>query len=309
MIYLFSIGFLEVKWVDIIDILLVSVLLYQVYKLMRGSVALSIFFGFLTLYLLFLVVKAAQMELLTAILGQFMGVGVLAVIILFQQEIRKFLLLVGKTTTFDRDNFFKGFWRRHKENERINITPIIDACKSLSGSNTGALIVFSKNSALKFYAESGDEIDAVVSKRLLLSIFNKYSPLHDGAVIIHRGRVKAARCILPVTERDNLPAEFGLRHRAAIGMTELTDTLVVVVSEETGQMSAVQNGQIFHNLSAKELRKKINQYLFEEEEEVPIDQAKVEINQAKAEEEAYIQKKEKEKEKAKVNKGVSAETD
>ncbi len=281
---------------------------------MRGSVALSIFFGFLTLYLLFLVVKAVQMELLTAILGQFMGVGVLAVIILFQQEIRKFLLLVGKTTTFNRDNFLKGFWRRQEENEKLNITPIIDACKSMSGSNTGALIVFSKNSALKFYAESGDEIDAVVSKRLLLSIFNKYSPLHDGAVIIHNGRVKAARCILPVTERDNLPAEFGLRHRAAIGMTELTDTLVVVVSEETGQMSSVQNGHISHNLPAKELRKKVNQYLFEEEkerdeEEYALKQTKAEIEQAKAEEEAFIQKKEKEKEKAKADKSVSAETD
>ncbi len=311
MIYLFSIGFLEVKWEDIIDVLLVSILLYQVYKLMRGSVALSIFFGFLTLYLLFLVVKAAQMELLTAILGQFMGVGVLAVIILFQQEIRKFLLLVGKTTVFDRENFIKGLWRRKEDNEKLNITPIIDACKSMSGSNTGALIVFSKNSGLKFYAESGDEIDAVVSKRLLLSIFNKYSPLHDGAVIIHKGKIKAARCILPVTERDNLPAEFGLRHRAAIGMTELTDTLVVVVSEETGQMSAVKNGHIFHNLPAKELRNKLNHYLFEEEkeEELTVDPTKAETEQAKAEEEAFIHKKEKEKEKAKADKSVGAETD
>lgn len=314
MTFLFSIGFLEVKWVDIIDILLVSILLYQVYKLMRGSVALSIFFGFLTLYLLFLVVKAAQMELLTAILGQFMGVGVLAVIILFQQEIRRFLLFVGKTTTLNRDNFLGGFWRRQEENEKLNVTPIIDACKSLSGSNTGALIVFSKNSGLKFYAESGDEIDAVVSKRLLLSIFNKYSPLHDGAVIIHKGKIKAARCILPVTERDNLPAEFGLRHRAAIGMTELTDTLIVVVSEETGQMSAVQSGHIYHNLPAKELRKKINQYLYEEEkekekeeEEFTLDQTTAEIEQAKAEEEAFIQKKEKEK--VKADKSVSAGTD
>ncbi len=312
MIYLFSIGFLEVKWVDVIDILLVGILLYQVYKLIRGSVALSIFFGFLSLYLLFLVVKAAQMELLTAILGQFMGVGVLAVIVLFQQEIRKFLLLIGKTTTFNKDHFLNNFWRsKHRENDRINITPIIDACKSLSGSNTGALIVFSKNSPLKFYAESGDEIDAVVSKRLILSIFNKYSPMHDGALIIHNNRVKAARCILPVTERDNLPAEFGLRHRAAVGMTELTDTLVVVVSEETGQISTVQNGYVAHNLPTKELRKKINHYLFEDEEETPQDQVKVEKDQARAEEEAYIQKKEKVKEKgkAKADKSVGAETD
>lgn len=292
MTYLFYIGFLEVNWNDVIDILLVSVLLYQVYKLMRGSVALSIFFGFLILYLFYLVVKAAQMELLTAILGQFMGVGVIAAIILFQQEIRKFLLLVGKTTAINRDSFFKPFWRKKEEQERLNLTPIIDASKSLSGSNTGALIVFSKNSPLKFYAESGDEIDSTVSKRLLLSIFNKYSPLHDGAVILYKGRIKAARCILPVTEKENLPAELGLRHRAAIGMTEITDTLVLVVSEETGQMSVVVDGEIYRNLSAKELRQRINQYLTEERE-----QEDFIINQAKAEEQAITQKKEKRLEK------------
>ena len=201
MTFLFSIGFLEIKWVDIIDILLVSFLLYQVYKLMRGSVALSIFFGFLTLYLTYLVVKAAQMELLTAILGQFMGVGVLAVIILFQQEIRKFLLLVGKTTAVNRVGLFRNMWRKDKEQGKFSITPIIDAAKSLSGSNTGALIVFSKNSPLRFYAESGDEIEAVVSKRLLLSIFNKYSPLHDGAVIIYDGRIKS-RPLHPARHRQ-----------------------------------------------------------------------------------------------------------
>lgn len=300
--HLFSIGFLEITWVDIVDIGLVSILLYQVYKLMKGSVALSIFFGFLTLYLIFLVVKAAEMELLSAILGQFMGVGVLAVIILFQPEIRKFLLLVGKTTAFKRENFFKNFWKKDDKDDRINVTPIIDASKSLSGSNTGALIVFSKNSPLKFYAESGDTIDAMVSKRLLLAIFNKYSPLHDGAVIIYENRLIAARCILPVTERDNLSAEFGLRHRAAIGMTEITDTLVVVVSEETGQMSAVRNGEIFHNLSAKELRKKINDYLYEERED-----EEFVLDQAKAEEKAFVEKKEKEKAKHSADQSVTTE--
>lgn len=268
MIFLFNIGFLEVGWVDIIDIILVSVLLYQVYKLMRGSVAVKIFVGFLSLYLLFLVVKAMEMELLTNILGQFMGVGFLAAIILFQQEIRKFLLLIGRTTALNRDNIFKGLpWRKNARTSDINITPIIDASKSLSATNMGALIVISKGSELKFYVESGDLIEAVVSKRLLISIFNKYSPLHDGAVIIHNQRILAARCILPVTERENLPAQFGLRHRAAIGMSEVTDTLIVVVSEETGKISAVRNGFIYHNLSPLELRKKINAYLYEEDEE------------------------------------------
>ncbi|CAN5559432.1 diadenylate cyclase CdaA [soil metagenome] len=264
MIYLFRVGFLEISWVDIIDITLVSFLLYQVYKLMQGSVAVKIFLGFLSLYLIYLVVNAAEMELLSAILGQFMGVGVLAAIILFQQEIRKFLLLIGKTTVFNSDNIFSGLpWRRNDPSKNLNVTPIIEAAKTLGGSNTGALIVFSKNSELRFYAESGDLIDAVISKRLLLSIFNKYSPLHDGAVIIYQGRVKAARCILPVTEQENLPAHFGLRHRAAIGMSEITDTLVIVVSEETGQLSAVKAGKIYHNLSTQELRNRINEYLYE----------------------------------------------
>lgn len=278
MIYLFRIGFLELSWGDIIDIVLVSILLYQVYKLMKGSVAVKIFLGFLSLYLLYLVVQAAQMELLSAILGQFMGVGVLAAIILFQQEIRKFLLMIGKTTAFNRDNIFSGLpWRRNPNAKKIDITPIIEASKSLGGSNMGALIVFSRSSELRFYAESGDNIDAVISKRILLSIFNKYSPLHDGAVIIHDGRIAAARCILPVTEQENLPAQFGLRHRAAIGMTEVTDTLVLVVSEETGQMSVARNGKIFHNLSTQELRKKINDYLYEEsgaEEESVVEDSK-----------------------------------
>jgi len=151
------------------------------------------------------------------------------------------------------------FWRK-KETEAFNITPIMEATKSLAATNTGALIVISGNSELKFYAESGDLIDAVVSKRLLISIFNKYSPLHDGAVIIHNGKIKAARCILPVTERD-VPAQFGLRHRAAIGMSEATEALVLVVSEETGQVSLSKNGQFLHNLSLQEVREIINDYL------------------------------------------------
>jgi uncharacterized protein (TIGR00159 family) len=249
-----------------IDIAFVTVLLYQLYKLMRGSIAAKIFLGFLSLYLIYLVVRAAGMELLSSILGQFMGVGLIAAIILFQPEIRKFLLLLGKSTSFDRDSIFKNLmiWKR-TEQSKFNVTPVLEAAKSLAGTNTGALIVFSRSSELKFYAESGDLIDAQISKRLLLSIFNKYSPLHDGAVIIHEGKIKAARCILPVTERDDLPANFGLRHRAAIGMSEATDTLVLVVSEETGQISIVRNGILSHNLSSQEIRKRINEYLFEKD--------------------------------------------
>ena len=267
MTLLFKIGFLEVNLVDLIDIGLVSVLLYQLYKLMRGSVAIKVFLGFLSLYLVFLVVKAAQMELLSSILGQFMGVGVIAVIILFQPEIRKFLLLIGKTTSVDRESLLNNLLgRRDKNLDRIDITPVIEAAKSLGGSNNGALMVFSRNSPLKFYAESGDIIDAQTSKRLLLSIFNKNSPLHDGAVILYHGKIVAARCILPITEQEHIPAQYGLRHRSAIGMSEATDSLVLVVSEESGQMSLARNGKIMHNLSAQELRSTINNYLYEDDQ-------------------------------------------
>lgn len=214
------------------------------------------------------------MELLGLILGQFMGVGVLAAIILFQPEIRKFLLLIGKTTDFNKStalfkNFFLG--RSRQKGELFNITPIIEAAKALGGTNTGALIVFSRDSELKFYAESGDHIDAFLSKRLLLSIFNKYSPLHDGAVIIHKGKIKAARCVLPVSESDSLPAQFGLRHRAAMGMSEVTDTAILIVSEETGQISLTKNGRLFANLSPLELRKYISEYLTAQPEEKTVE--------------------------------------
>lgn len=262
MIGSFSIGFLRIGWIDVVDVLLVTALFYQLYKLLTGSVALKVFLGFMSLYLFYLVVKAAGMELLTSILGQFMSVGVLAGIILFQQEIRRFLLNVGKATSFgSRMRMFP--WRREPEQERMNLTPFIEAAKSLAGKQTGALIAFSMASDLKFFADSGDLIDAAVSKRLLLSIFNKTSPLHDGAVIITNGRIKAARCILPVSENPDVPAALGLRHRAAIGLTEVTDAVVLVVSEETGQISLVRGGEVFRNLAPADLRARLNEFLFD----------------------------------------------
>ncbi len=265
MIFLFKIGFLEVSWVDFIDIALVSILLYQVYKLIRGSIAVNIFLGILALYLVYLIVRAAQMELLATILGQFMGVGVLAMIILFQPEIRKFLLVIGRGTEF-RENIFKTIanWR-HEYHDDFDVQEVMEAVKTLKGTKTGALIVFSRDTELKFYAQTGDSLDAEVNKRLLLSIFNKNSPLHDGAVIIHKGRIKAARCVLPVTENDNLPAHYGLRHRAAVGMSENTDTLVLAISEETGRLILARNGKYLRLLKLKHVEQKILDYLHNNE--------------------------------------------
>lgn len=261
MIFVFTIGFLEVSWVDVIDISLVSILLYQVYKLIRGSIAVNIFLGILALYLIYLIVRAAEMELLATILGQFMGVGVLAMIILFQPEIRKFLLVIGRGTEF-RENFFKTIssWRNNYHDD-FDIQQVIEAAKTLKASKTGALIVFSRDVELRFYIETGDALNAEVTKRLLLAIFNKNSPLHDGAVIIYKGRIKAARCILPVSENDHLPAHFGLRHRAAVGMSENTDTLVMAISEETGRLILARNGTYLRGLKLSQVEQKVLDYL------------------------------------------------
>jgi uncharacterized protein (TIGR00159 family) len=266
MILAFKIGFLEVSWIDLIDISLVAILLYQVYKLIKGSLAMNIFLGILALYLIYLIVKAAQMELLATILGQFMGVGVLAMIILFQPEIRKFLLMIGRTTEINRDDFFKTItnWRTEHQ-EDFDVPQLIEALKTLKATHTGALIVFSRDIELKFYAETGDALNAEVNKRLILSIFNKHSPLHDGAVIIYKGRITAARCVLPVSENDHLPPHFGLRHRSAIGMSEITDTLVLAISEETGRLILARNGKYLRALKLKQVEQRILEYLHKEE--------------------------------------------
>jgi diadenylate cyclase len=285
-ILLFKVGFLEVGWVDLIDISLVAILLYQVYKLIRGSIAVNIFLGILALYLIYLIVKAAQMELLATILGQFMGVGVLAMIILFQPELRKFLLLIGRSTEFNRDNFFKSVinWRT-RYHEDFDVHQVVEAAKTLKATRTGALIVFSRESDLKFYVETGDPLDAEVSKRLLLSIFNKNSPLHDGAAIIYKGRVKAARCVLPVSENDHLPPHFGLRHRSAIGMSEVTDSLVMAISEETGRLILARNGQYLRGMKLRQVEQKILEYLHNEEpekwDEIPEEEESEEAQEVK----------------------------
>ncbi|PWJ44076.1 diadenylate cyclase CdaA [Sediminitomix flava] len=261
---LFSIGFLEVNIIDIIDILLVTILLFNLYKLIRKSIALKIFVGFLSVYLIYLVVRATNMGLLTEILGQFMEVGVLAAIILFQQEIRKFLLFIGRHTEFDNLPLIRSLRFGGKSDKKLfEATPIVDAMREMGKTNTGALIVLSKEDDLPSVTETGDLLDAQLSKRLLLSVFFKNSPLHDGGAVIYNNRLVAARCILPVSENPNISATLGLRHRAAIGLTETSSAVVLVVSEETGQLSFVKNGKIFQNLSGMEVRKHIKDYLLD----------------------------------------------
>ena len=285
MVLAFKIAFLEVSWVDLVDISLVAILLYQIYKMIRGSLAVNIFLGILSIYLIYLVVRAAQMELLATILGQFMGVGVLAMIILFQPELRKFFMVIGRSTEFNRD-FFKSLanWR-NRYHDDFDVHEVIEAAKTLKATRTGVLIVFSHGTELKSYIDTGDPLDAEVSKRLLVSIFAKHSPLHDGAVIINKGRIKAARCVLPVSENDHLPAHFGLRHRSGIGMSEMTDTLVMVISEETGRLILARNGKYLRGLKLKQVEQKILEYLHHEEpkkwDEVPFEPETAEPQEVK----------------------------
>ncbi len=277
---------MDVTWVDFIDVSLVAILLYQVYKMIRGSLAVNIFLGILLLYLIYLIVRAAQMELLAKILGQFMGVGVLAMIILFQPEIRKFLLVLGRGTEF-RENIFSAISAgRNDYHDLFDVHQVIEAAKTLKATRTGALIVFSRETELKFYIETGDPLDAEVTKRLLISIFYKNSPLHDGAVIIYKGRIKAARCVLPVSENDHLPTGFGLRHRSAVGMSESSDTLVMAISEETGRLILARNGKFLRGLKLRQVEQKILEYLHREEplkwDEVPLEPEQNEPEEIKA---------------------------
>jgi diadenylate cyclase len=253
---LFKFGFLTIRLLDIIDIALVAFLLYWFYTLVRGGIAIKIFILILAVYLLWLIVKALNMQLLGSILGQFISVGIITLIIVFQQEIRRFLVLLGSDSYLSKNNFTKQFipliWRKDPV-EKLNYTPVIKACKNLSQQKTGALIVITKNTDLKFYINTGDTINAVLSKRLLENIFFKNSPLHDGAVIIGNNYIKAARCVLPVTDNIDLPAYMGMRHRAAIGITEQTDAIAIIVSEETGEIALATGGKIKSKLSIEEL--------------------------------------------------------
>lgn len=260
MVSSFIMAFITIRVLDIIDILLVAFLLYQIYMLIRGTVAINIFMGIFVLYLIWLIVRALNMELLSSILGQIIGVGVIAIIIVFQQEIRRFLLLIGtrylSRNRFSIENIF--FPKSKRLDAPINIDAIVKACRNMAESKTGALIAISRKSDLQLYAETGDVINAETSSRLLENIFFKNSPLHDGAVIVKNDRIHAARCVLPLTEMLNLPASFGLRHKAALGLSETTDALVVVVSEETGKISFVEDGNIKSGISSIELQQLIS---------------------------------------------------
>lgn len=255
-----QIGFLEIKWTDILDITLVAFLLYYIYKLVRGSVASRVFLGYLLIYLFYLIVKAIGLELLTRILEYFMGVGAIALIVLFQQEIRRFLLLVGKSTSLTNNQFFANLLGTEvAPEEKYPLKTIIDAAKTMSSEFTGGIIVIQKEDDLDKFTESGDALDAVLSKKLILSLFSQYSLLNDGAIIIDGSRIKAAHCILPIANSDDLPSNYGFRHRAALGISEATDAAAICVSEENGKISLAIDGNI-KTVSVTELERDLKAY-------------------------------------------------
>ena len=247
-------GFLEFNILDILDILLVAFLLFQLYKLTKGTVAIRIFIGIAAIYLLWKLVEALQMELLGEILGQFIGVGVLAVIIVFQQELRRFLLMIGNTKFFSKDGVLKFNWINDETAAEVKISEIVKSCDEMAKTKTGAIIVITRENGLPNYIETGEIINAKTSNIFLQSIFFKNSPLHDGAVIITGDTIKAARCVLPTIENDSFPSNLGMRHSAAAGVTENTDSIAIVVSEERGKISVAHKGQLEISLSADQLK-------------------------------------------------------
>jgi diadenylate cyclase len=252
--------FITIRVLDIIDVLLVAYLMYQVYLLIRGTVAMNIFSGILFVYLLWIIVKALEMQLLGTILGQVIGVGVIALIIVFAPEIRRFLIYLGNQYFSRNPLTLDKVIPMNLAQPKVKIKSIIKACINMSKSKTGALIVISKKSELNVFADTGDLLNAETSSRLIESIFNKNGPLHDGALIISNDRVMAARCVLPVSDNLNLPPNYGLRHRAALGMSENTDSLVIVVSEQTGQISIAESGRLQAEVATKDLMSKLEMY-------------------------------------------------
>ena len=238
-------GFIPFTLIDFIDIFLVAGLMFAIYRATRGTSAPYIFFGIIIVCIAWVMVRALNMELLSNILGQIVSVGIIALIIIFQPEIRRFLQLIGmRQKEFD---FISRMFSASRKKEDINTSPIVSACLDMSNTKTGALIVIRQKDDLLFIIENGIAVDANLSVSLLKNIFFKNAPLHDGAAVIEGNRIVAAKCILPVTQSD-VPKEYGTRHRSAIGLSELTDAVVVVVSEETGALSVVKSGQIKHNI-------------------------------------------------------------
>lgn len=251
-----NLAFIQIGILDLLDIFLVAVLIYEIYRLIKGTAAINLFVGIALIYFVWKLVDALQMELLSEILGAFIGVGFIALLIVFQPEIRQFLLFFGSPAFLDslpkRIRFLFG--KINKPESILDIDKIIVAVRHLSDSKTGALVVLSKKHDLRQVIDTGEKFVSDISPGLIEAIFFKNSPLHDGAMVIRDNKIVAARCILPLAKNKNIDAALGLRHRAAIGITEQSDALALVISEETGKISFSKKGVIVNHVAAHQLR-------------------------------------------------------
>lgn len=251
----------NLRILDGIDILLVATLMFYLYRLVKGTVAINIFIGIVVIYLIWQLTVLLKMEMLSTILGQFIGVGMFALIVVFQQEIRKFLLLIG-STNLTKGGLFKSFNFSKKEGVlNVDIHAILGACENMGDTKTGALIIIRRATSLEFVKDTGDRMEIEVNRPIIESVFYKNSTLHDGAMIIEDNKITATRVILPVTQERNIPLRFGLRHRAAVGITEKTDALALVVSEESGAINYIKDGEFVLFDTIDELRILLEQEL------------------------------------------------
>ena len=252
-------AFIQIRSLDVLDIVLVGLMLYFLYTLVKGSTAINIFIAIVAVIIGLKIVTLLHMELLTYILGAFVNVGFIALIIIFQPEIRRFLLSIGNSKfSIGLHKFFARLGVKYKEADDTDLDPICEACISMGNDKVGALILLTQDNDLQDIIDTGVVIDAVISKPLIENIFFKNSPLHDGAMVISKNKIVAARCILPITQQTRLPGSYGLRHRAGIGVSETHDCIVLVVSEETGSIRIVFDGKVM-DVKPSEMKAKIKE--------------------------------------------------
>lgn len=256
-------NFLDFGTTDLIDILLVAILLYYLYRLVRGTVAINIFIGIVIIWAFWKGTQLLDMRMTSSMVGGFMQVGLIALIIVFQQEIRKFLLVLGSTNFANKERYIKRFRFLRQEGmiTDLDVNALLEACESMGRNNTGAILVVERDNSLDFVSSTGDPMQIEVNKPIIESVFFKNSPLHDGAAIIKGNNIVATRVILPVSRERSIPQRYGLRHRAAAGITERTDALALVVSEETGLISYIKNGAFVPYKDLEELGRMIRKDL------------------------------------------------
>lgn len=251
---------------DLLDILIMAVMLYYLYRIMRESGTINIFFGVMAFVVVWVLAsQILEMKLVGTVLDKFMSIGLLVLVILFQDQIKRFLVELGD---HKRWRFLRKIFHVHQagnDTGRRDMMPIVYAVMNMAKSKTGALIIIQQEVSLAQYEQSGDVIDALINSRLIENIFFKNSPLHDGAMIIADGRIKAAGCILPVSHDNNIPRALGLRHRSALGIAQATDAFAIVVSEETGGISVAHRGQLFTRITSTDLEKRLSEAFHIEE--------------------------------------------